>query len=240
MINWQSDRGKPLELVGLLFLLVFFMVACSRDAATIVSLDVKPLVAATYGAQIGPTLSEGVAVVVQSESLEQDSIHQIAVSSPDAAFRWEQSVQPFTVGEVLYVGVNDLLLPPDLKVESGLWSVELYTPEGLRISDTFDFTRPSGTMNQAQLAVSVVEDMVWDSPEGDWLLLGVGKDDGIKWHYRFYDANGVIVAVLDSDESVIASPLFQDREIRESTRMVVAMRFDNQSGIYLMVRKIFT
>lgn len=231
--------GKVLVLIGLLVLLVLSSVACTRDSATITSVDVKPLVAATFGAKVGPTLSEGVVVVVQSNPLEKDELYQMAVTSPKQAYRWERSVQPFTVGDLLYLGMNDLLLPADLKLEQGIWSVEIFTPEGERISETFDFNRPFSALTKGHMAVSIAADMAWESHDGKSLFRGIGTDDSPIWHYRFYDVDENILAVLDSTDSLIQSPLFDDHTLQERTHMVVAMRFDDESGIYLMVRKLF-
>lgn len=236
----RQGLGKILLPIGLSIILIVPLVACSRDNATISSFDVKPLVCATFGAEVGPTLSEGVVVAIQSGSFEKDSIYEVAVISPYSTYRWERSVQPFPVGDLLYVGMNDLLLPSDLKLQQGKWNVEVFSKDGSRLSEEFDFARPQTAMTKAHLAVSIVDEMEWlvldDGPQ----LRGLGTEDGPKWLYRFYDPDGNLLTVLESTGGQIQSPVFVDMTLQKRTHLITAMRYDVESGVYLMVRQFFT
>jgi len=222
---------------SIIVLLSLFLIGCTNDSFSITSIDIKPLVSATYDPKIGPMLSEGVAVVVASDTLDGQSEYQMAVSSPGSTFTWEKMVKPFEVDGHWYVGLSDLLLPSGFQIDSGQWSVELYPPEGERVVETFLFSRPTGAIDTASLTVSTAEDISWE-PDGDqWLLIGPGD---VMWQYRFYDAKGMLLTTLDSDEKRISHPVFTELEVKEHTRMVVARRFDESAGVYLMIRWLFT
>ena len=215
---------------------MLILYGCTNDSATINSVTIRPLVAATYGATIGPTLSEGIAVSLQSQPLDRDAQYQLRVTSPDELFRWEKSVTPFLVDSVLYVGASDLLLPPDLQLDSGQWSIELFLPDGQRLNQDYQFERPFQAITNAQLAVAVVEEMAWGEENEQTILYGLSTDP---WQYQLYSDEGILLAAFGSDTTIINHPLFQDGSLKDQTRMIVALRYDEKSGIYLMVRQIF-
>lgn len=232
--------NRPLLLLGAGLLLLMLLGGCSRDAFSITSVDVKPLVVATYGADVGSTLEEGAVVVVQGHPLQADSVYDIAVLSPDEMFRWERAVRPFQAGGALHLGFTDVLLPPDIPLPAGVWHVEVYTPEGLRVVESFDYQRSAHTLTQAQLDVATVEEMRWEFIDDTWHLVGVGDERGRQWQYHLYDEEGIEIARFDSDTAEINHPLIQDPTVRDRTAMITSMCFDENRGVYLMIRQMIT
>lgn len=240
MSTRDLDPKRPLLLLGTGMLLLMLLGGCSRDAFSITSVDVKPLVVATYGAGVGSTLGEGAVIVVQGHPLQADSVYDIAVLSPDGMFRWEKTVRPFQAGGTLHLGVGDVMLPPDIPLPAGMWHVELYTPEGLRVVESFDYHRSEHTLTQAHLDVATVEEMRWEFFDDTWHLIGVGDERGRQWQYHLYDEEGIEIATFGSDAAVIDHPLIQDTTVRERTTMITSMCFDEHRGVYLMIRQMIT
>jgi hypothetical protein len=75
-----------------------------------------------------------------------------------------------------------------------------------------------------------------DAPQ----LRGLGTEDNPQWLYRFYDSDGNLLTVLESTGDQILSPLFVDMTLQKRTHLITAMRYDVESGVYLMVRQFFT
>ena len=72
-MNTRASRQYRVLVIFTLFLFMLILYGCTNDSATINSVTIRPLVAATYGATIGPTLSEGIAVSLQSQPLDRDA-----------------------------------------------------------------------------------------------------------------------------------------------------------------------
>lgn len=233
----RTCRGFTIRRASLLVLATLCIIfsSCTRSVFTIGDVHFHPVVVASHHLGHGvSTISEGIGLLVFADPLEEDAVYQVIVTEPSGNRYWEFSTVPVSVAAVQALVKTDLLLPPDRKLESGIYQVEVFLPDGRRFETPFTLQRPSHELDRVLAIVAAFDPPVWI--DGSAFLRGVSDVSTLPWTYVFYDIDGTELVRLESDEETI--PTLQ--AVREQASLVIAMRLDEASGIRLVVRADLT
>ncbi len=231
-------RYLPLWLCSIICLVLSG--GCSRDSFSISSITLLPTVVATHSDSPNSSLSEGLAVVVLASPLAKGQQYQLSVTPPTAPYAWEVVVSPFEAADLWFMASPDLLLPPDFELESGVYEVEVFIPDGRRFFQNVEFNRSKPALSLAGAQVAALEPLEWYYQGDAWVLTGYASKEQHMWRYTFYDSSDTIIYIKESADAVLGDAILHDGKIKESTTSVIASRFDDALGVYFVVRTLFT
>ncbi len=209
-----------------LLLLLALLMGCNRESFDLEQSSLYPIVVATHTRQGDSYLGEGVALTLLGSSFDSDKEYQFSLKSPHESYVWERMVRPFESSGLLYLGSNDLLLPPEETLEGGVWSVELFLPDGRQRSQDIEFSPSRRTLNQALLEVSMLSPLEWELSGGGWSFdLYEGE-----WHYTLYGP---------TPPKSFQRKFTVDEKVKGETTAVVALRYDETVNLFYVVRTLF-
>jgi hypothetical protein len=208
----------------LLFLLL--LMGCDRESFDLEKASLYPMVVATHSQKGDSFLTEGVALTLLGSSFDSEKEYQFSLKSPQENYVWERMVYPFEASGLLYLGSNDLLLPPEETLEEGIWSVELFLPDGRQRGQEIEFSPSRRTIDGALLAVSMLPPLEWELSDRGWSFnLYAGE-----WRYTLYGP---------TPAKSFKSKFTVDEKVKEETALAVALRYDEAANLYYVVRTIF-
>jgi hypothetical protein len=221
----------------LLAVMALLACACTRDPFSIGDVGLYPAVVASHRPDAGfSMISEGFSIVLFSDDFTSDSPYQVSITSPDASSRWEFFVSPSVIADVPALVKTDLLLPQDAKMESGDYLVEVYLPDGRRVSRTYAYRRKA-VIDELLLRCASYHMPQWERTEqGQWYLWGIAESSGAVWDYTLADKEGRTLLRLSSDDEMIMDGRFADEQLRDEVTHVIARQHDHMSGVTLVVR----
>ncbi len=210
----------------ILLLLLLLLMGCNRESFDLEGSSLYPMVVATHTQRGDSFLTEGVALTLLGSSFDKNKEYQFSLKSPQENYVWERMVTPFESSGLLYLGSNDLLLPPEESLEGGVWSVELFLPDGRQRGQEIEFSPSRRTIDEALVSVSMLSPLEWELSDAGWSLNLYEGD----WRYTLYGPTSA--HSFESEFSV-------DEKVKEETTMAVALRYDEATNIFYVVRTIF-
>jgi len=230
-------RFRLLGICVLICLLSLLGSSCTRELISIISIEMRPVVSVHYRTGFDSYLAEGMSVLISVDDIDSDANYQVTVSAPDGQITWEQMVRPFTESEQWFLGLPHVTLPPDFSLPQGQWNVEVLASDGSRVEKTFIYQKSLEKISLAQLAVANLPELNWEEDGERWKLSGVPPlEDGI-WSYQFFNPDGSIIHTTDS-QKIENDPLIMKGTLIDRTHHIVGMRYDEQMGVYLMMRQV--
>lgn len=209
-----------------ILLLLLLLVGCNRESFDLEGSSLYPMVVATHTQKGDSFLTEGVALTLLGSSFDQEKEYQFSLKSPREDYVWERMVYPFESSGLLYLGSNDLLLPPEETLEGGVWSVELFLPDGRQRGQEIEFSPSRRTLDEALIGVSILAPLEWELSDKGWSFnLYEGE-----WRYTLYGPTPA--QSFESEFSV-------NEKVKKETTLVVALRYDEAANLFYVVRTIF-
>ena len=209
-----------------ILLLITLVMGCNRESFDLEQSTLIPIVVATHSQSGDSMLSEGVALALLGSSFDKSKEYQFSLSSPSETYVWERMVAPFSSNDLLYVGSNDLLLPPDETLEGGLWQVELFLPDGRQRSQEIEFTPSRATLDEALFKVSLLPPLEWEASDKGW---HIDPYEG-EWLYTLYGPTKV---------NSFRGEVVVDAKTKGETAAIVALHYDEGSHLFYVVRTLF-
>ncbi len=133
---------KKVTSVVLLVLLLF--ISCSRKEVHLDNIITYPVVIASYWDEKEVAyLNEALALMIFSNQFELDETYEVSLTSPSKQFSWHFKSKAVEVADLKALVKNDLLIPTEFSLESGLYKIEILFLDGQLIEETFSFKRTS-------------------------------------------------------------------------------------------------
>ena len=220
---------------------LFLVTSCSRKPFTIGDIGFHPTVVASHRADIRlETISEGFGIVIGAQEISEGQLYQVSIIAPGGNYRWEFATYPSTLADMLVLMRSDLLLPQDVKLESGEYLVEILLPDGRRLSKPYAFRR-THVMDTLLLESASLPPPDWEkSEEGEWEMRGIVDTIDSRWTYTLLDETQRVLLRTVHRGAHVKDELFSDPDFRAKVRWIIATRYDEMSGITIVVRSRLT
>ena len=209
-----------------ILLLITLVLGCNRESFDLEQSTLIPIVVATHSQSGDSMLSEGVALALLGSSFDKSKEYQFSLSNPSETYVWERMVTPFSSNDLLYVGSNDLLLPPDETLEGGLWQVELFLPDGRKRSQEIEFSPSRNSLDEALFKVSILPPLEWEARDNKWTITPYEGE----WLYTLYGPTKV---------NSFRGEVVVDTKTKGETKAIVALYYDEVKHLYYVVRTLF-
>ncbi len=127
---------------------ILLLVGCSREEFNFNSIEVNSTIVLSHNLVDDiTTFNEGLSLFIFSENFEEDKEYLVSVTSPSSEFNWEYTTKFTLVASLKALVKTDLLYPPSLEAEEGVYTIELLLPDGRKLENSFNYTKANNYNN---------------------------------------------------------------------------------------------
>lgn len=182
---------KKVGLVVLLVLLLF--ISCSRKEVYLDNVVTYPVVIASYWDEKELAyLNEALALMIFSNQFELDEVYEVTLTSPSKQFSWHFKSKAVEVADLKALVKNDLLIPTEFSLESGLYKIEILFLDGQLIEETFTFNRPS-IVDKLLFEVAIHERPSLAEPQIGWTITKIEEENTLIATYFDTDSQALMI-----------------------------------------------
>lgn len=230
-------------------LVVFFFSGCSREEFGLQRVEVYPLMVHQYEVSSSSRALEGLSLAILPV-LRETSEYSASILAPSGGLRWEQTLFPFDVNGLAYLGFPDLILPEGFSLPQGVWEVELLHSDGRRAAGKFTLEDNALVRTVRKEPQLWIPQFFWErdpSSSETWQLFMRTTSSGSEerplqemWEIHCIDATGMVLSKMNAKEGRVTSSQIADSTLKANTVVIKCFRYDATIGCMLIGFTNFT
>lgn len=218
---------------------MLLIVSCERSRFDIGTVVTYPVVARSYTGDGLSYCSEGIAVTVEIDTDVTDKNYHLKMIAPDKSIMWECFCTPYASGSLWHIGTSEFLLPPDMPLPVGSWTVEIGLPDG-RIKQ---YPIEVESISDDVRLYDTIPELVWEYTDEKRSLELMSNDQiapaDLDWNIYLFDDNDSLLSSARYIGTSVYTERSNDTEKRNKIVRAVYLAFDKKSGVLLVGRTIF-